>query len=337
MTATLPQQVQPDDAANRALVDHVHPPAWKNPSPAAMYDMVVLGGGTAGLVSAMGAAGLGARVALVERHLLGGDCLNTGCVPSKALLRSARVVGELRRGAAMGVSAVEVKVDFAAVMRRMRERRASIAAHDAAARVQRAGVDVFFGTARFADARSVLVDEQRLRFVRAVIATGGRPSTPPVPGLESIPYFTNETIFEVTEQPRRLLVIGAGPIGCELAQAFGRLGSQVTVIDLAPQVLPRESAAAAAIVAQHLEADGVRLELGVRLERVEMHGSEIVAHYARASLAAEGAGSHASVAADAVLVAAGRTPNIDNLDLQAAGIRADKHGVTVNDRLQTSN
>lgn len=334
MTSTSVLQVPPDDAANRALVGHVHPPAWQNPSPAAMYDLVVLGGGTAGLVSAMGAAGLGARVALVERHFLGGDCLNTGCVPSKALLRSARVVGELRRAAALGVSARDVSVDFAAVMRRMRERRASIAEHDAAARVQRAGVDVFFGTARFADPRTVLVNEQRLRFARAVIATGGRPSTPAVPGLESVPSFTNETIFELTKLPRRLLVIGAGPIGCELAQAFARFGSQVTVIGHAPQVLPRESAAAAAIVVRHLQADGVRLELGVRLERVEVTGNELLAHYARGP---EGASSTASVAADAVLVAAGRTPNIEHLDLQAAGIRADEHGVTVNDRLQTSN
>ncbi|MCA1583476.1 MAG: FAD-dependent oxidoreductase, partial [Acidobacteria bacterium] len=265
---------------------------------------------------------------------LGGDCLNTGCVPSKALLRSARVVGEIRRAAALGISARDVSVDFPAVMRRMRERRAAIAEHDAAARLQRAGVDLFFGTARFADARSVLVDDRRLHFSRAVIATGGRPSTPAVPGLESTPFLTSETVFSLTEQPHRLLVIGAGPVGCELAQAFARFGSQVTVIGRPPQVLPRESATAAAIVARQLEADGVRLELGARLERVETRGEELVAHYARGS---EGSSSSVSVAADAVLVAAGRTPNIEELNLQVAGVRAGAHGVTVNDRLQTTN
>ncbi|MEO5896933.1 MAG: mercuric reductase [Vicinamibacterales bacterium] len=350
MTETMPQHLDairsatgapastsvllPDDRANRELVDHVHPSQWRNPAPAAIYDLVVLGGGTAGLVSAMGAAGLGARVALVERHFLGGDCLNTGCVPSKALLRSARAAGEIRRATALGVNARDVSVDFATVMRRMRARRASIAAHDAAARVQRAGVDVFFGEARFADRRTVLVNDQPLRFGRAVIATGGRPSQPAVAGLDSVPYFTNETVFELTERPRRLIVIGAGPIGCELAQAFARFGSEVTVFGLAPQVLPRESAAAAAIVARHLEADGVRLELGVRLERVEMRGDEILALYQRGS---GGAGTTASIAGDAMLVAAGRRPNIEHLDLDAAGVHRDEHGVTVNDRLQTSN
>lgn len=334
MAATLVQQVTPDDAANRVLVDHVHPPDWRNPTPAAMYDLVVLGGGTAGLVSAMGAAGLGARVALVERHLLGGDCLNTGCVPSKALLRSARVVGEIRRASALGVHASDLTVDFAAVMRRMRERRAAIAAHDAAARVQRAGVDVFFGSARFVDARSVLVADQRLRFSRAVIATGGRPTIPDLPGLASVPCFTNETIFDLTERPDRLLVIGGGPIGCELAQAFARCGTQVTMINRAPHVLPRESVAAAAIVARHLQADGVRLELSVQLTRVELRSGEILVHY---SGGPDGAAASTEVAGDAVLVAAGRTPNIEQLDLPAAGIKSDQHGVTVNDRLQTSN
>ena len=334
MATTSAPPNRPDDAANRTLVDHVHPPAWRNPAPASLYDLVVLGGGTAGLVSAMGAAGLGAKVALVERHYLGGDCLVTGCVPSKALLRSARVVGELRRAATFGVHAGEVSVDFAAVMRRMRERRASIAEHDAAARLQAAGVDVFFGEGRFADGRSVLVGEQRLRFSRAVIATGGRPSTPDLAGLDSVPFFTNETIFDLTELPRRLLVIGGGPIGCELAQAFARFGSEVTVVARAMQALPRESAAAAAIVTRHLEADGVRFEFGVTMDRIEKRGHDLVGHYVRERA---GVSSTASVAADAVLVATGRSPNIEHLNLQAAGVMADAHGVTVDDRLQTSN
>ena len=326
--------VAPSDDANIELVSRVRPPGWDNPQPATKYDLVVLGGGTAGLVSAMGAAGLGARVALVERHLLGGDCLNTGCVPSKAVIRSARVVGELKRASALGVSAGDVRVDFGAVMRRMRQRRAAIAVHDSAERLRAGGVDVFFGAARFADDRTVLVEGQSLRFRRAVIATGGRPAAPPVLGIESVPYLTNETIFSLTECPRRLLVIGAGPIGCELAQAFARFGSQVTVFDQAAQVLPREGADAAAIVRRSLESDGVRFELGVRIDRVEKADRELGVYYTRNSR--EGIQVDGAVG-DALLVAVGRAPNIEGLHLEAARISASKHGIRVNDRLQTSN
>ena len=320
------------DLADVDLVNRVHPPAWANPDPAPLYDLVVLGGGTAGLVSAMGAAGLGARVALVERHLLGGDCLNTGCVPSKAVLRSARAVGDIRRAAALGVTAGPARVGFGDVMQRMRRRRAAIAVHDSAERLRSAGVDVFFGRAAFADERTIGVGDQRLRFRRAVIATGGRPTAPPVPGLAASPVLTNETIFSIAELPRRLIVIGAGPIGCELTQAFARFGSSVTTFDLVPQVLPREDAAAAGVVRRALEADGVRLELGVALERVDGSAGELRVHYTR-----NGEGRIQSVTGDAILVAAGRAPNIEDLHLEAAGISAGRQGVEVNDRLQTSN
>lgn len=333
------QPVQADTIASPGdadgeLLGHVHPPAWRNPRPAATYDLVVLGGGTAGLVSAMGAAGLGARVALVERHLLGGDCLNTGCVPSKALLRSARAVGDIRRAASLGVVADRVDIDFSAVMQRMRQRRASIARHDSAERLHAAGVDVFFGMASFADTRTVLVGRQRLRFGRAVIATGGRPTAPAIPGLDAVPFRTNETIFSLTSLPRHLLIIGAGPIGCELAQAFARFGATVTVFDLAPQVLPREDADAAAIIRRSLESDGVRFELGVRLDRVDAVDGELRIHHTRSG---EGRIDGGTVAGDVLLVAAGRAPNIEELNLGAAGITATGQGVTVNDRLRTSN
>ena len=326
--------VAPKDEANIELVNRVHPPVWNNPAPASKYDFVVIGGGTAGLVSAMGAVGLGARVALVERRLLGGDCLNTGCVPSKAVIRSARVVGELKRASALGVSAGDVRVDFGAVMRRMRQRRAAIAVNDSAERLRAAGVDVFFGTARFADARTMVVDEHMLRFRRAVIATGGRPTAPPVRGLDSVPFLTNETIFSLTDLPRRLLVIGAGPIGCELAQAFARFGSAVTVFDQAVQVLPREDADVAAIVRRSLESDDIRFELGVRLDRIENAAGEARIHYTR-NVAAEI--ETGSVAGDVILVAAGRAPNIEDLHLETAGITATSEGVRVTRRLQTSN
>lgn len=319
------------EAALQALV---HPPDWRNPKAADRYDLVVLGGGTAGLVSAMGAAGLGARVALVERHRLGGDCLNTGCVPSKAIIRSARVVGELRRAADLGVSTTTAGVDFAAVMRRMRERRASIAVNDSADRVRRAGIDLFFGSARFASRASVRVGEQILRFKRAVIATGGRPAAPPVPGLDAVPYLTNENIFDLSALPKRLLVIGAGPVGCELAQAFARFGSAVTVVDRSPQILPREDAEAAAVVRRRMVHDGVHFELGVRLERVEPRDGRVMVHCQREGTSGE---EGVRLSGDTLLVAAGRAPNVEELDLHVAGIQAGEHGIVVTDRLQTTN
>lgn len=321
-----------DDDANAELVNLVQPPGWTNPRPAARYDLVVLGGGTAGLVSAVGAAGLGARVALVERHLLGGDCLNVGCVPSKAMLRSARVVGELRRAASLGVTAGEVTVDFPGVMQRMRRRRASIAHHDSAARLQSLGIDVFFGTAAFTDRESVVVDGRYLRFKKAVIATGGRPSAPPVPGLNDVPFLTNESVFTLTELPRRLLVIGAGPIGCELAQAFARFGATVTVFDRASQLLPREDPDAAAVLHQHFRRDGITLALGAALGECRRVDGEIHLRYRM-----DAAGTDHEVAGDALLVAAGRAPNIEALNLGAAGIEATAQGVVVDDRLRTSN
>ena len=328
----MPTAIEPT-ADRLRLLQAVHPPEWVNPTPASMYDMVVLGGGTAGLVAAMGAAGLGARVALIERGNLGGDCLNTGCVPSKALLRSARVIGELKRALPFGVHTGDVRADFTQVMARLRERRVRLAAHDSADRLRRAGVDLFFGAARFADAHSVQVDGRRLRFRRAVIATGGRPATPQVPGIEAVPFLTNETVFDLTTLPRRLLVLGAGPIGCELGQAFARFGAEVTLIDRSPQVLPREDASTAAIVAAALARDGVRLLLGATIERAATRLDEILVRVAGAN----GAEDTETVVGDMLLVAAGRAANVEDLGLDAAHVRVDTHGVVVNDRLQTSN
>jgi pyruvate/2-oxoglutarate dehydrogenase complex dihydrolipoamide dehydrogenase (E3) component len=329
MTDTEPL-IAPFDEHNQRLLAHVHPDNWKNPEPAPVYDLVVIGGGTAGLVCAAGAAGLGARVALVERALLGGDCLNTGCVPSKALLRSARAVHEARTAAAVGVRTT-VDVDFAAVMTRLRTVRADIAHNDSAARFASLGVDVFLGQASFVGPRVVAVDAgsertrptvaglstaARLRFRRAVIATGARPadhvgwSDPAAPGIA---YFTSETIFSLTTQPRHLLIIGAGPIGCEMAQAFALLGSRVTLVDSAPRVLSGEDEDASRIIATQLERDGVTIVMKVGELR------DLIA------------------AADAVLVATGRTPNVEGLNLEAAGIHTGPAGIQVDDRLRTSN
>lgn len=322
--------MQPMDEANQRLVAAVHPIGWVNPPPRGVYDLVVVGGGTAGLVSAIGAAGLGARVALVERGLLGGDCLNTGCVPSKALLRSARTVGELRRAAHLGIRVDGVEPDFSAVMQRMRERRAEISAHDSVRRLQEAGVDVFFGTGRFASDRTIDVDGRLLSFKRAIIATGGRPTAPPVPGLDAIPILTSENVFWLTELPRRLLVIGAGPIGCELAQALARFGSAVTVFDVAPRVLPNEDPDATAIVQRQLIADGVTFHLGVKLLDATAEDGSIALSY-------EQPGGVGRASGDRILVAAGRAPNVEGLGLDVSGVETSKAGVVVNDRLQTSN
>ena len=322
----------PLDEADRVLLDAVHPADWVNPEPRAVYDLVVVGGGTAGLVSAMGAAGLGARVALAERHLLGGDCLNVGCVPSKALIRSARAAAEARRAPRLGVTVGRVEPDFGAIMQRMRERRAGISPNDSAERLRRAGVDLFFGDATFTSGRTLEVAGHPLRFNRAVIATGGRPTAPPVPGLGGVNYLTNETLFSLTELPRRLLIIGGGSIGCELAQAFAHFGSAVTVFDQAPHVLPREDPDAAAVVQRRLVADGIQLELGVKLvEAVDDHG-----HVSLRFERPNGAGL-AEASGEQLLVAAGRAPNVEGLGLEAAGVQTSKRGVIVNDRLQTSN
>jgi pyruvate/2-oxoglutarate dehydrogenase complex dihydrolipoamide dehydrogenase (E3) component len=322
------------DPAEEERLRHVRPAAWQNPQPASNYDMVVLGGGTAGLVCAMGAAGLGARVALVERHLLGGDCLNTGCVPSKALIRSSRAVGELRKATSLGVEVSGTRVNFAAVMKRVRARRSEIAAHDSAVRLRDAGVAVFFGEGRFLDASTVGIDETRLRFRRAVIATGGRPAAPAIPGLDTVPYLTNETVFDLRELPQRLVVIGAGPIGCEIGQAFARFGSVVTVLDQAKQLLPREDPMAAHILRRHLERDGLHLELGVRIDGAESHAGEVRLHITKD---VNRRPEHTIVAGDALLVAAGRAANVEGLGLDEANIRVNAAGIDVDDRLRTSN
>ena len=326
----------PADPADARLRQAAHPDDWSNPDPRGRYDLVVIGGGTAGLVCAMGASGLGARVALVERALLGGDCLNTGCVPSKALLRSARAAAEARRAPALGVRAGQVEADFALVMQRLRERRADISPHDSAERLRAAGVDVYFGDARFTGASTIAVGGRRLTFRRAAIATGGRPAVPDIPGLGAVPYLTSETLFELREQPERLAILGAGPIGCEMAQAFSRFGTAVTLVEAATRVLPGEDADAAAIVARQLAADGVTLRLGATLAEVSKERDGLRLRVGD-GLQAGPFGQRADVDCTHLLVAVGRSPNVHDLDLPAAGISFNADGVVVDDRLRTTN
>jgi pyruvate/2-oxoglutarate dehydrogenase complex dihydrolipoamide dehydrogenase (E3) component len=324
--------MMPWDEHNQKLVAGVQPPNWLNPTPKRRYHLVVIGAGTAGLVAAAGAAGLGANVALVERHLMGGDCLNFGCVPSKAILRSAKLLGDLRRAAEWGIEvAGETRVNFASIMERMRRLRSQLSPNDSAERFRGLGVDVFFGDARFAGPDSVVVGDATLHFRRAIIAAGTRAFVPDISGLREAGYLTNETVFSLTDLPKRLAVLGGGPIGCELAQAFARFGSDVTVIGNQPTILPREDAEASARVADALRRDGIRLLLSANLIEARSHGSE-------KTLSVQCAGRAESFTADAILVATGRQPNVANLGLETANIAFDtKTGVHVNDRLQTSN
>lgn len=324
--------VPPMDEHNHTLVANVHPADWVNPDPVGRYNLVVLGGGTGGIVTAAGAAGLGAKVALIEKHLLGGDCLNVGCVPSKSVIRASRAAADVREAGRFGVRVPPgVEVDFAAAMARMRDVRARISRHDAAAHLQAQGIDVYLGEARFSGPDTVEVAGKTLRFHKAVIATGARAAQLPIPGLAEAGYLTNETVFSLTERPRRLACIGAGPIGCELSQAFRRLGSEVFLLDGAPHVLVREDADAAEILQKKFIQEGIQVILHSQIKRVERHGSEKVIHY-------QVQGADQTIIVDEILVGVGRSPNVEGLNLEGVGVAYDtRAGVKVNDRLQTTN
>ncbi|MDD2735469.1 MAG: mercuric reductase [Desulfuromonadaceae bacterium] len=324
--------VLPHDAHNETLVANVHPSDWVNPEPAPCYNLVVIGGGTAGLISAAGAAGLGGKVALIERHLLGGDCLNVGCVPSKGVISASRAVHHARNSAEFGVvDGQKLRFDFGAAMERMRRLRADISHHDSARRFRdELGIDVFIGQGSFSGPDTVAVAGKTLRFKKAAVCTGARAAAPPVPGLEETGYLTNETIFSLTELPPRLAVIGAGPIGCEMAQSFARFGSRVSLIELGTHILGREDADAAEILHGTFVREGIDLQLGVKIAGVETSGSDKILHLERD-------GKRIDVTVDAILVGVGRAPNLDGLGLENAGITFDRSGVVVNDNLQTSN
>jgi pyruvate/2-oxoglutarate dehydrogenase complex dihydrolipoamide dehydrogenase (E3) component len=325
-------QLEPFDDFNQKLESCVHPTDWANPTPASKYNLVVIGAGTAGLVTAAGAAGLGAKVALVERELMGGDCLNVGCVPSKALISSARVVAVARESESLGVSSTSVSVDFAAIMQRMRRLRSEIAPNDSVQRFADLGIDVFLGDAKFSASGQVRVGDVELNYKKAVIATGARASAPPISGLDKVRYLTNETVFSLTELPKRLGIIGAGPIGCELAQSFARFGSEVFLVESTHGIMPREDQAAAAIVKNSLIQSGVNLLCcgqNLTLEPVESN---------KIRLRVDSHEIQYEEVVDELLVAVGRAPNVTTLGLENVGVEFDAvQGVIVNDRLQTSN
>jgi pyruvate/2-oxoglutarate dehydrogenase complex dihydrolipoamide dehydrogenase (E3) component len=315
---------------NQRLVEHIRPADWQNPVPDGRYNLVVLGGGSAGLTAVTGAVALGAKVALIEKGFLGGDCLNVGCVPSKALIRAAKVVGEIRHGPELGVNVDGVSADFQSVMDHVRKARADIAPVDSAEHLREIGVDVYFGSAQFTGHDTLELNGQTIQFKRALIATGSRPAALPISGLDAVGFQTNETIWNMAEQPRNMAVIGAGSIGVELAQAFQRLGTQVTLFEIAPTILPRDDRDASAVVAAALQADGVDLCVGVEIKGVSgENGAKNIAFERNGAL------QHVNV--DEILIAAGRLPNVEGLNLEAAGVQYDSQTIVVDDQLRTTN
>ncbi len=327
-TKAAPPIMEPYDGHNQRLVANVHPHDWTNPEPKDRYHMVVIGAGTAGLVTAVVAANLGAKVALIERHFMGGDCLNIGCVPSKGVISAARAWSSRRREQ-FGAPQTSGNGDFAKAMERMRKLRADISHIDSAERYSSLGVDVFLGHGKFTSKSTVEVDGKTLNFRKAVIATGARAAQLPIPGLDTVEYLTNETIFSLTELPESMTVIGAGPIGCEMAQSFAMFGCKVTVLDMADHVLVREDADAAQVVQESMIADGVRLQMSAAIKSIEQSGTDITVHFERD-------GEQFSVASQELLVAVGRTPNTDGLGLEEVGVKFDRGGVVTDDRLRTT-
>jgi pyruvate/2-oxoglutarate dehydrogenase complex dihydrolipoamide dehydrogenase (E3) component len=331
VSSSLFHELAPADEHNRLLLAHAHPGGWINPTPAGRYNLVAIGGGTAGIVCALEAAKVGGRAALVERHLLGGNRLNYGCVPSKALVRAARAAYEVRHAAEFGQSVSELPAfDFPATMERMRRLRAKISHRDSAEHLKSLGIDVYLGQATFTGPRTVTVEGRTLEFRRAAICTGARPVDPEIEGLPQVGYLTNETVFSLTELPRRLIVVGAGPLGCELAQCFRRFGSEVHLVERRDTLLAREDPLAAVIIREQFVREGIHLHLSwTPLEAKKTGDSK--------SLILARDGEKKELIADEILVGVGRTANVQDLGLEAAGVEYTPAGVMVNDRLQTSN
>jgi pyruvate/2-oxoglutarate dehydrogenase complex dihydrolipoamide dehydrogenase (E3) component len=319
-------------AADGALLGNVHPPDWRNPVPAGIYDFVVLGAGPAGLLAARGAATLGRKVALIEQDRLGGNCLNVGCVPSKALISTSRLYARMREAQGLGVPQPEsIRIDAAAGMQRIQRLQARLSRADSAAHLTERGVDVYFGAGRFTGPARIRVADATLRFKKALIATGARPMTPAIPGLIQAGYWTNEDVFNLAAVPQRLLVIGGGPLGCELAQAFCRLGTHVIIVQNEPTFLPGEERDAAQILSDSLVRDGLEIHLNTQVAAVRKEGQRRVVDLVSDD-------NRTSVVVDEILTGIGRQPNVEDMDLEAARVEYDTTtGIRVNDFLQTSN
>ncbi len=325
-----PSPLNSNDPHDRDLLALVGPGNRRNPAPQSRYNLVVIGGGTAGIVAAVSAAELGGKVALVEENLLGGSNLLCGSTPLSALIRSAQAAYSSKHSAPFGVRTDGVTADFPAVMQRVRAIRAQLASESSLESLQQKGVDVFFGTGRFVDAANVEVAGQKLNFARAIIATGTRPYIPKIPGLEEAAPLTNETLFSLTELPAGLAIIGAGVFGAEVAQAFARLGSRVTLYEQHNRILPSEDPEAAAVIHESLVADGVTIILNSRSLNVSREN-------AATTITCEQNGQTLSNSFTHVLLAAGRKPNFNHLQLDKAGIEVNESGIEVTDQLRTTN
>jgi len=294
------------------------------------YHTIVLGAGSAGLVAAGGIAALGAKVALVESNKMGGDCLNTGCVPSKAFIKCAHLARSIQNADTFGIDAQLKEIDWKRVMNRVRSVIDSVAPHDSKERFEKMGVRVLFGVASFAGRHSIKVDDIVISAKYIVVATGSKPSVPDIPGLRSVPYYTNETIYEMAKLPRRLVVLGAGPVGLELAQGFAHLGSDVTLIDMLPHVLPHDDTEAAQVLEKVLTGEGVTLKLGAKIVEVRKEAGGI-------AVVVETSGIREEIAGDAVLVALGRTPATHGLNLDNADVATKPSGfIQTNSKLRTT-
>lgn len=325
------QPLLPLDLHNESLLANVHPLEWSNPKPSGRYNLVVIGAGTAGLVAAAGAAGLGAKVALVERGLMGGDCLNFGCVPSKSLISAARQIAAIKEASDTGIHVGEVEIDFPKIMERMRRMRSQLSPHDSAERFRGLGIDVYFGAASFRDGNTVVVGGESLHFQKACVATGARATIPEIPGLREGGFLTNESLFSLTELPRRLVVLGGGPIGCEMAQCFARFGTTVTLIDSGSQLLANDEEAAAQLVQAALENAGVEVLLNCNVTRVTGKGSLREVEVSTRE-------GEKRLPCDQLLLSVGRTPNVEGLGLEQVGVEFDsRRGVVVDDFLRTTN
>jgi pyruvate/2-oxoglutarate dehydrogenase complex dihydrolipoamide dehydrogenase (E3) component len=329
----IPRKRQSIDASRRELLASARPSGWRNPRTAGRYDLVVLGAGPAGLAAADAAVEVGAKVALIERHLLGGVSLLTGSVPSKAILRTSRAYADMRGAQRFGALAPQaVEESFTAAMERMQRLRARIAAYRSADRLRDAGVALYFGEARFTARDAVAIGDTTIHFAKALIATGARPASAPIPGLEAAGYFTSEEMFDLVKCPPSLLVVGGGPLGCELAQSFRRLGSRVAIAQNEVKFLPLEERDAAQLLSEALARDGVEIHLnttvvGVRKGRGGVKLVDLISDDLKTTLRV-----------DDIAIGVGRSPNVEGLDLRQAGVAFDsEHGVQVDDLLCTTN
>jgi pyruvate/2-oxoglutarate dehydrogenase complex dihydrolipoamide dehydrogenase (E3) component len=322
----------PQDAYERQRLANVRPVAWENPQILGCYQLAIVGAGPAGLAAAEMAAGLGVKVALIERNWIGGTNVNIGSVPSKTLIRTSRLYAEMRDAIRFGAQVpADIRVDFTAVMERVRRIRTRLSSDDSVQRLAAAGVDVFFGEARFVGTDTLTVDGEKLRFLKALIATGARPQVPRIPGLAEAGYVTNETVFDLTDLPRRLLVIGGGPLGCEQAQAFCRLGAKTTIVQNKPLFLGDEERDAAQILSESFSRDGIEVRLNTTAVAVRLEAGQTLVDLVSDDY-------KNTMAVDAILIGAGRSPSVDGLNLEGAGVAFDPDaGIQVDDFLRTTN